>query len=49
MPFQVAGDVPDAVSYDPGEPIIVLLYLLGGVLLLRRHKTGSASPDGSDR
>ncbi|MFC5730836.1 MULTISPECIES: hypothetical protein [Nocardioides] len=29
MPFQVAAEVPGAASYDPGEPVIVLLYLLG--------------------
>lgn len=33
MPFQVAADVPGAVSYDAGEPIIVALYLLSGALL----------------
>jgi hypothetical protein len=35
MPFQVAADIPGAVSYDPGEPVIVLLYVAGAVLLLR--------------
>lgn len=40
MPFQVAGDVPGAVSFDPGEPFIVLLYLLGIDLLLRRPEPG---------
>ena len=35
MPFQVAADVPDAVLYDPFEPVIVLLYLLATALLLR--------------
>jgi hypothetical protein len=35
MPFQVAADVPDAVLYDPFEPVIVLLYLLAAALLLR--------------
>lgn len=34
MPFQVAADVPGAVAYDPGEPVIVLLYLTASVLLL---------------
>lgn len=42
MPFQVAADIPDAVSYDPGEPIIVILYLLGAALLLRH--TGDPGP-----
>lgn len=37
MPFQVAADVPGAVSSDPGEPVVVLAYLLGLFLLLRRH------------
>jgi hypothetical protein len=40
MPFQVAADIPGAVSYDPGEPAIVLFYLLGAALLLRRPRTG---------
>lgn len=35
MPFQVAADVPGAVSTDPGEPVIVLLYLAAATLLLR--------------
>jgi hypothetical protein len=33
MPFQVAADIPGAVSYDPVEPIIVLLYLVATALL----------------
>lgn len=35
MPFQVAADVPDAVLYDPFEPVIVLFYLVATALLLR--------------
>jgi hypothetical protein len=35
MPLQVGADVPGAVAYDPGEPVIVLLYLTASVLLLR--------------
>ena len=46
MPFQVAADVPGAVSYDPGEPVIVLAYLLGGFLLLRRHEADRATLNG---
>lgn len=44
MPFQVAADVPGAVSTDPAEPVIVLLYLAAGILLLRgtRHPTTEA-------
>lgn len=34
MPFQVAADVPGAVSTDPAEPAIVLLYLAAATLLL---------------
>jgi hypothetical protein len=41
MPFQVAADVPEAVSYDPIEPVIVLLYLLATVLLLRGTRAGA--------
>lgn len=33
MPFQVAGDVPGAVSNDPAEPVIVIFYLAASVLL----------------
>jgi hypothetical protein len=33
MPFQVVGDIPGAVSYDPFEPIIVLLFLAATALL----------------
>jgi hypothetical protein len=40
MPLQVAADVGGAVAYDPGEPVIVLLYLAASVLLLQgaRHQ-----------
>ncbi|HET6530021.1 MAG TPA: hypothetical protein VFH03_05325 [Actinoplanes sp.] len=47
MPFQVAADVPDAVSYDPIEPVIVLLYLVATALLLRG--TRDASQTGAQR
>ena len=35
MPFQAAAGVPGAVAYDPGEPIVVALYVAGLVLMLR--------------
>ena len=35
MPFQAAADVPGAVSFDPGEPVIVLLYRVAATLLFR--------------
>jgi hypothetical protein len=40
MPFQVAAEVPGAVSTDPGEPVIVLAYVAAAVLLLlgTRHR-----------
>ena len=41
MPFQVAADVAGAVSYDPAEPIIVLLYVVGSALLVRGMSRGS--------
>jgi hypothetical protein len=46
MPFQVAADVPGAVAYDPGEPVIVLLYLTASVLLLHgaRHREIASKP-----
>lgn len=43
MPFQVAADIPGAVAFDPAEPMIVGLYLLGVVLLVRR--TGDRTVD----
>ncbi|MFI7542347.1 hypothetical protein [Actinoplanes sp. NPDC049599] len=43
MPAQVAAGVPGAVAHDPGEPAVVLLYVLGAVLLLRRT-AGFSSP-----
>lgn len=43
MPFQVAADVPGAVAYDPGEPVIVLLYLLGAALLLLPRRLASST------
>jgi hypothetical protein len=49
MPFQVAADVPNAVAYDPGEPVIVLVYLLGAFLLLRRHEADVANVNGDQR
>jgi hypothetical protein len=45
MPFQVAADITDAVVHDPGEPVIVLAYLLGAFLLLRRHEADNANED----
>jgi hypothetical protein len=35
LPFQVAADIPGAVSLDPVEPVIVLLYLGALATLLR--------------
>lgn len=49
MPFQVAAGIPGAVSYDPGEPVIVLLYLLGAALLLRRGGARAEEPTGVSR
>jgi hypothetical protein len=34
LPMQAAADVPGAVAYDPGEPVIVALYLIAAALLL---------------
>lgn len=45
MPFQAAADIPGAVTHDPGEPVVVLLYLVAAGLLLvqtrRRPRTAS--------
>lgn len=34
--FQSAAEVPGAVAFDPGEPVVALFYVVAGVLLLRR-------------
>jgi hypothetical protein len=41
MPFQTAAEVPGAVSYDPAEPVIVMLYLVATGCLLREATTRS--------
>jgi hypothetical protein len=46
MPFQVAADAPGAVSYDPIEPVIMLLYLVATALLLRGPRN-DARPTGA--
>lgn len=39
LPVQVAADVRGATAFDPGEPVIVLLYATGlAVLLSRGHQ-----------
>jgi hypothetical protein len=40
LPFQAAADIPGAVAFDPGEPVVVLLYLVP-TLLLRDLARGS--------
>ena len=45
MPFQVASSVPGAVAFDPGEPLIVMLYLVGLWLLLGGHRLPLADRD----
>jgi hypothetical protein len=44
LPVQVAADVPGATGFDPGEPVIVLVYAAGLGLLLtrRRHRQAGA-------
>lgn len=34
MPLQVSADVPEAVSLEPLEPVILAMYVLGLVVLL---------------
>jgi hypothetical protein len=41
MPFQVAADVPGAVGFDPGEPVILLAYIGAAVLLLSGARSRS--------
>lgn len=43
LPFQVVADVPDAVGFDPFEPVIVLLYVVAAAVLLRGAGTGPSS------
>lgn len=38
MPMQVAADVPGAVGTDSAEPVIVLVYLIGAILLARSRR-----------
>jgi hypothetical protein len=40
MPFQVAGGVEGAVSYDAAEPVIVLVYAVAAWLLLLGRRPG---------
>lgn len=47
MPFQFTAHVPEAVSYDPIEPVIVLLYLVATALLVRGMS--GTSPEGARR
>jgi hypothetical protein len=42
LPFQTAAEIPGAVSFDAGEPVIVLVYLLATTLLIfGRPRRGS--------
>lgn len=47
MPVQVAADVPGAVRTDPAEPVIVLVYVLG-LLLLARARAVPRRADSHD-
>lgn len=47
MPFQVAADIPEAVTYDPVEPVIVLLYLVATALLFRGVRRASTARTAS--
>ena len=44
MLFQAAADIPGAVAFDPGEPVIVLVYLVPATLLLRGLAQGPGGP-----
>jgi hypothetical protein len=44
MPFQVTADVPEAVSSDPIEPVIVLLYVVATALLFRGTRGAGGAP-----
>jgi hypothetical protein len=47
MPVQAAADIPGAVAYDPGEPVIVLLYVVAAALLLRGGRRATKPARGS--
>jgi hypothetical protein len=47
MPVQAAADIPGAVAYDPGEPVIVLLYLVAAALLLHGGRPATIPARGS--
>lgn len=42
LPFQVAADVPGAVTHDSFEPVIVAVYVTLLVLLLRGLTRGGS-------
>lgn len=48
MPMQVAADVPGAVRTDPAEPVIVLVYVIGLVLLARARTPAPRRADSAD-
>lgn len=48
MPLQVSAGVPGAVSFDPLEPVILAVYVLGfGLLLLKSPTAGVRARQGS--
>ena len=44
LPFQVAADIPGAVSIDPAEPVIAAMYLLSTTALLLGAAHGPRHP-----
>jgi hypothetical protein len=49
LPFQAAADVPDAVAFDPFEPVIALLFALATALLLGGAGHTNTAPRPSRR
>lgn len=47
MPMQVAADVPGAARTDPAEPVIVLVYVIGLLLLARARTTSPRRADSA--
>lgn len=50
LPFQAVAGLTGAVTFDPAEPVIALLYLVGTTLLLsgagRRRPASNGRPSG---
>jgi hypothetical protein len=48
LPFQLAADVPGARAFDPGEPLIALVFLLATVALLTGLRHSARPSDAAE-